>query len=75
MISFVYFPFKRFASDALVRTKKKDQQALTLIYQCLDESMLKKVANGTTKKNPIRFCKAFSIGRQSIEGATPSTYR
>ena len=36
--------------DLLLKTRKKDQHAFTLIHQCLDDGMFEKVADATTSK-------------------------
>ncbi|XP_049401653.1 uncharacterized protein LOC125865501 [Solanum stenotomum] len=46
----------------VLKTRKKDQHALTLIHQCLDDGMFEKVVDTTTSKE------AWDISQNSLQG-------
>ncbi|XP_070050553.1 uncharacterized protein [Nicotiana tomentosiformis] len=48
--------------DVLAKKRNKDQQALTLIYECLDDAIFEKVADSTTSKE------AWKILQNTLQG-------
>ncbi|XP_070056695.1 uncharacterized protein [Nicotiana tomentosiformis] len=61
--------------DIFTKTRKKDQQALTLIHQCLDDVMFEKVTDATTSKEAWRILQISLQGVDKVRKVKLQTLR
>ncbi|XP_019258901.1 PREDICTED: uncharacterized protein LOC109237095 [Nicotiana attenuata] len=61
--------------NALAKTRKKDQQVLTLIHQCLDDAIFEKVADATTSKEAWEILQNFLQGVDKVRKVKLQTPR
>ncbi|KAK2989710.1 hypothetical protein RJ640_030203 [Escallonia rubra] len=61
--------------EALQATRRKDQKALAIIHQSLDDAMLQKVANATTSKNAWEILQTSHGGVEKVKKVRLQTLR
>ncbi|KAK2970738.1 hypothetical protein RJ640_009657 [Escallonia rubra] len=61
--------------EALQATRRKDQKALAIIHQSLDDAMLQKVANATTSKNASEILQTSHGGVEKVKKVRLQTLR
>ncbi|KAK2989938.1 hypothetical protein RJ640_013862 [Escallonia rubra] len=61
--------------EALQATRRKDQKALAIIHQSLDDAMLQKVANTTTSKNAWEILQTSHGGVEKVKKVRLQTLR
>ncbi|KAK2994020.1 hypothetical protein RJ640_018777 [Escallonia rubra] len=61
--------------EALQATRKKDQKALAIIHQSLDDAMLQKIANATTSKNAWEILQTSHGGVKKVKKVRLQTLR
>ncbi|GAV66760.1 UBN2 domain-containing protein [Cephalotus follicularis] len=67
--------FDNWKKDALEKSRKKDQHALSIIHQGLDDAMFEKVENATTSKGAWETLKNSHRGVEKVKKVRLQTLR